>query len=64
VVDGTIEGEPIEIAFNVRFLVDVLSTLNTPNVALETTNSSSPGLIRAVGNDDFIHVIMPMHLGR
>ncbi len=64
VVDGTIEGEPIEIAFNVRFLVDVLSVLNTPNVALETTNSSSPGLIRAVGNDDFIHVIMPMHLGR
>ena len=63
VVDGTIEGEPIEIAFNVRFLVDVLSRLTTANVALETTNSSSPGLIRAVGNDDFIHVIMPMLLG-
>ncbi len=63
-VDGNIEGEPIEIAFNVRFLVDVLSVLDAPNVALETTGTSSPGLIRPVGNEDFLHVIMPMHLGR
>jgi len=63
-VDGTIEGEPIEIAFNVRFLVDVLSVLDAPNVALETTGPSSPGLICPIGSDDFLHVIMPMHLGR
>ncbi len=64
VVDATIEGEPIEVAFNVRFLVDVLSVVDTPNVALETTTASSPGVIRSVGRDDFLHVIMPMHLGR
>ncbi len=64
VVDATVEGDPIEIAFNVRFLVDVLSVIDTPNVALETTSSASPGVIRSVGRDDFLHVIMPMHLGR
>ena len=63
-VDGNIEGEPIEIAFNVRFLVDVLSVLDAPNVALETTGTSSPGLICPIGSEDFLHVIMPMHLGR
>ncbi len=63
-VDATIEGDPVEIAFNVRFLVDVLSVINTPNVALETTGPSAPGVIRPVGQDDFLHVIMPMHLGR
>ncbi|MGD8605327.1 MAG: DNA polymerase III subunit beta [Anaerolineales bacterium] len=63
-VDATIEGDPIEIAFNVRFLVDVLSVIDTPNVALETNNSSSPGVLRPVGHEDFLHVIMPMHLGR
>lgn len=63
-VDATIEGDAIEIAFNVRFLVDVLSVIKTPNVALETTGSSSPGVIRPVGENDFLHVIMPMHLGR
>jgi DNA polymerase-3 subunit beta len=64
VVDATIEGDPIEIAFNVRFLIDVLSVVDTPNVALETNNASSPGVVRSVGRDDFLHVIMPMHLGR
>lgn len=64
VVDATVEGEPIEIAFNVRFLVDVLSVIDAPNVALETTAASSPGVLKPVGRDDFIHVIMPMHIGR
>jgi DNA polymerase-3 subunit beta len=64
VVDATIEGDPIEIAFNVRFLIDVLSVIETPNVALETSGANSPGVIRSVGRDDFLHVIMPMHLGR
>lgn len=64
IVDATIEGEPIEIAFNVRFLVDVLGVVDTPNVSLETSSASSPGVIKPVGRDDFLHVIMPMHLGR
>jgi DNA polymerase-3 subunit beta len=63
-VDATIEGDAVEIAFNVRFLVDVLGAVDTPNVALETSSASSPGVVRPVGRDDFLHVIMPMHLGR
>lgn len=64
IVDATIEGEPIEIAFNVRFLAEALNVINAPNVALETTGASSPGVIRPVDQSDFLHVIMPMHLGR
>lgn len=64
IVDATVEGEAIEVAFNVRFLVDVLSVIDNPNISLETSTSSSPGVIRPVGRDDFLHVIMPMYLGR
>ena len=63
-VDASIEGEEIEIAFNVRYMIDVLAVVGTPQVALDTTMSSSPGVIRPVGDVDFTHVIMPMHLGR
>ena len=63
VVDATIEGPGILIAFNVRFLREVLDVINTPNVALETTVDTSPGVFRPVGEDSFLHVIMPMHLG-
>lgn len=64
IVDATINGEPVEIAFNVRFLVEVLSVIDEPNVSLETSTPSSPGVIRPVGSDNFLHVVMPMHLGR
>jgi DNA polymerase-3 subunit beta len=62
-VDATIEGDPVLIAFNVRYLREVLDVITTPDVALETTAPASPGVIRPVGDDSFIHVIMPMHLG-
>jgi DNA polymerase-3 subunit beta len=63
VVDATIEGEPILIAFNVRFLREILDVISSPNVALETSQPASPGMLRPVGEENFLHVIMPMHLG-
>jgi DNA polymerase-3 subunit beta len=63
-IDATVEGEEIEIAFNIRYLLDVLSVVETPQVALETTTANSPGVIKPIGDSDFIHVIMPMHIGR
>ena len=59
-IDAVIEGEEAKIAFNGKYLVDVLSALREPQVALETTNPSSPGVIRPVGVDNYIHVVMPM----
>lgn len=63
VVDASIEGQPLLIAFNVRFLREVLDVLRSANVALETTADTAPGVIRPVGEENFLHVIMPMHLG-
>ncbi|HSF83504.1 MAG TPA: DNA polymerase III subunit beta [Anaerolineales bacterium] len=63
VIDATIEGLPQLIAFNVRFLREVLDVVKTPNVAIETTSDTSPGVIKPVGETNFLHVIMPMHLG-
>jgi DNA polymerase-3 subunit beta len=59
-IDATIEGDEAKIAFNGRYLTDVLSVLHEAQVALETTNPSSPGLIRPVGTDNYTHVVMPM----
>ena len=63
-IDAVIEGEEMEIAFNAKYLIDVLSVVDAAQVALETTSSSSPGVIRPVGSEDFTHVIMPMHISR
>jgi DNA polymerase III subunit beta len=63
VIDATIEGSPLLIAFNVRYLREVLDVLKTANVILETTGDTSPGVFRPAGEENFLHVIMPMHLG-
>jgi len=63
-IDATVDGNAVEIAFNVKYLVDVLNVIDTPNVALETSSPTSPGVIRPVGRDDFLYVCMPMHMGK
>ena len=55
-----IEGEEGKIAFNSRYLLDVLAVLEKGKVALETTTSSSPGVFKPTDSDDYIHVVMPM----
>jgi DNA polymerase-3 subunit beta len=59
-IDATVEGDEAKIAFNGKYLNDVLSVIHESQVALETTNPSSPGLIRPVGADNYTHVVMPM----
>ncbi|MEB2334903.1 MAG: DNA polymerase III subunit beta [Anaerolineaceae bacterium] len=63
IVEATVDGGGLLIAFNVKFLREALEVIKTPNVALETSAPNAPGVVRPVGDDQFLHVIMPMHLG-
>ena len=62
-LDAMVEGDELEIDFDVRFLIDVLSQIDEEQVVLETTQSNRPGTIRPVGlgDEEFLHVVMPMH---
>jgi DNA polymerase-3 subunit beta len=59
-LDVSIEGEASKIAFNSRYLQDVLQVLDTDEVMLETTSPSSPGVIRPKNDETYVHVVMPM----
>ncbi len=59
-IDALVDGAEAKIAFNVKYLSDVLSVLHADQVALEVTTPSSPGVIRPIGVDNYVHVIMPM----
>lgn len=63
IVEATVDGGGLLIAFNVKFLREALEVIKTPNVALETSAPNAPGVVKPVGDDQFLHVIMPMHLG-
>ena len=59
-IDALVDGEEAKIAFNVKYLSDVLSIVRQSQVALEVSTPSSPGVIRPIGVDNYVHVIMPM----
>ena len=54
------QGEPIDIAFNPSFIVDVLKVIDSEQVIIEMKAPNRPGVIK-VGND-FTYVVMPVSL--
>jgi len=64
IVDASVEGVPLLISFNIRYLREVLEVIKTPNVILETNAANTPGLLRPVDDDSFKHIIMPMNIPR
>jgi len=62
-IDAKIEGESSRIAFNSKYLMDVLEVLGNGEVNLQTTSESSPGVLRPINNpedNEYVHVVMPM----
>ncbi len=62
-VDASVDGVPLLVAFNVRFLREVLEVIKSDNVWLETNAANTPGVIHPQGDSHFKHIIMPMHIG-
>ncbi|MBK15408.1 MAG: DNA polymerase III subunit beta [Chloroflexi bacterium] len=59
-IEAKVEGEDSKIAFNSKYLTDVLSVIKEEKVVIETTSPSSPGVIKPLGQENYIHVVMPM----
>ncbi|MFZ4814805.1 MAG: DNA polymerase III subunit beta [Phototrophicaceae bacterium] len=63
-LQATIEGEAIEIAFNIKYLIDVLNVVGEDRVIIESNGPANPGVVRIYEREDFLHVIMPMSTAR
>ena len=59
-VKASIEGEETRIAFNSKFLNEILGVLDGDEVEIETISPSSPGVFKSAANSGYVHIIMPM----
>jgi DNA polymerase-3 subunit beta len=59
-VEAAVEGDGTTIAFNARYLADVLTNVGADQFALELNGPLSPGVFKPVGDDQYIHVVMPV----
>jgi DNA polymerase-3 subunit beta len=62
-VDASVAGPELQIAFNARYLTDVLGVLKQGQVFLGMNGPNQAGVVRPSGSDDYTHVIMPMVIG-
>ena len=59
-VEAAVEGDGTTIAFNARYLADVLTNVDAERFAIELNGPLSPGVFRPVGDDAYVHVVMPV----
>ena len=55
-------GEPIDIGFNARYLMDILAQIQGETIAIELADSGSPSLLRDPEDEANIFVLMPMRV--
>jgi len=56
------EGDPFQIGFNSRYLLDVLIVIESEDIKLECKNSMSPTIIKSTVDESFLSVIMPLRV--
>lgn len=61
-LDCSVDGEGGQIALNGKYLLEVLNVVHTSQVAIETKTYQSPAVLKPVGEDGYLHVVMPMYL--
>jgi len=56
------DGEPLEIGFNVNYLLDVLAVIGSETVEIKLKDANSSALLKAPTSDNSLYVVMPMRL--
>lgn len=54
------EGEELKISFNAKFMIDALKVIESETVELSFNGATSPFLIRPLGDDKTLHLIVPV----
>jgi DNA polymerase-3 subunit beta len=61
-IDATLEGDSVGIAFNARYVADVLGLIDSQEVEFVLNGALAPGLVRVPGDDTYRYIIMPVRV--
>lgn len=61
-IEVSYKGTPVQIGFNARYFIDLLSEMTSPTVKLELAAELDPAVVRPADGSDYLGVIMPMRL--
>ena len=61
-VEAKVDGPPLEIAFNYKFLTDFLANSKGKQITLLLNQSLTPCVFKDSADSDFFHIIMPVRI--
>jgi len=57
-----IKGEDMDVSFNYKFLISGLQNIKSSEVILELNGDDGPGVLKPIGDENYIYVSMPIKL--
>ena len=61
-MDAQLNGDPIDIAFNARYITDVIRNVSDENLCMKFNSNISPCVVVPENGDDFIYLILPVRV--
>jgi len=61
-IEVKVEGDPIPVAFNAKFLLDALANIDAPDVHLDLTGPLSPGALHPTDSAEYVYVLAPVRV--
>jgi DNA polymerase-3 subunit beta len=61
-IDIGYKGPAVQVGFNARYFIDILSEISVPEVKIELAGELDPAIVRPADGSDYLGVIMPMRL--
>lgn len=59
-VDAKVNGEPMEVSLNGRYITDALNVIGSDNITFGLTGKVNPVMIRPDNDDSYLHIVMPL----
>ena len=63
-VEMEMQGEELQIAFNSKYLLDVLKNMEEENIQIKLTSGVSPCIIKNKNNDDCEYLVLPVRMAK
>jgi DNA polymerase-3 subunit beta len=61
-IDVVYAGEGKSVGYNVTYLVEAIDVIDEERISFEVGEGMKPGIVRAVGNDGYFCIVMPLKL--
>jgi DNA polymerase-3 subunit beta len=60
ILSAKIEGAPIEVSFNYKFLIDGILNIKSSEILFEISGEDGPCILRPIGDKSYLYVAMPI----